>query len=257
MSSERSGGDVVEAAAHLVQAEGRRLLRVAPAVGEEHFNAVRLPLVATACWRLADAAFAFDSSFPGPISASAFQRLATLRQEHPGCLASLFAHADPVGSDEVNKRLSDRRARAVHALLTRKVDAWEALYTSPSDGDEWGVRSLQTMLATLARGDSAAYYGGTIDGQVGPATTTAVHDFQRDQGLTVDSQAGPITRRALYGTYMDRLCADASGTPYQLAPDDLPPDRLVHLYRWFGTADGQEHFRNWSQTGVPDRLPAP
>jgi peptidoglycan hydrolase-like protein with peptidoglycan-binding domain len=53
------------------------------------------------------------------------------------------------------------------------------------------VAALQVALH--ARG----LYTGTIDGVVGPSTTTAVRRFQRRARITVDGVAGPQTRRAL------------------------------------------------------------
>ncbi|HEY3518954.1 MAG TPA: peptidoglycan-binding protein, partial [Gammaproteobacteria bacterium] len=68
---------------------------------------------------------------------------------------SIFGHGDPVGDDDLNKRLSGRRAAAVYGLLTRTVEVWEDLYSnkqrfaSSCAGDDWGIRSLQLMLNEL------------------------------------------------------------------------------------------------------------
>lgn len=53
------------------------------------------------------------------------------------------------------------------------------------------VKLLQGALKTL--GD----YGGTVDGDYGPATQAAVQKFQRFAGLAADGVAGPKTLSAL------------------------------------------------------------
>ncbi|MBI4437167.1 MAG: peptidoglycan-binding protein, partial [Candidatus Omnitrophica bacterium] len=39
----------------------------------------------------------------------------------------------------------------------------------------------------------AGFYGGGIDGKVGPLTQKAIEDFQRSKGLKVDGKVGPMT----------------------------------------------------------------
>ena len=112
---------------------------------------------------------------------------------------SIFGHADPVGDDDFNKVLSGRRANAFYSMLVRDVDAWEKLFGNPAGGDDWGVRSIQTMLATV-QGPI------TVDGKIGDQTRNATRDFQKSRGLTADGVAGGATRKVLFGAYMDALC---------------------------------------------------
>ncbi len=59
-------------------------------------------------------------------------------------------------------------------------------------GDTGGqVRALQRALKALG------YSVGTVDGQYGPSTKTAVASFQHDAGLTADGVFGPKTLNAL------------------------------------------------------------
>ncbi|HLO11497.1 MAG TPA: peptidoglycan-binding protein [Pseudoneobacillus sp.] len=58
-------------------------------------------------------------------------------------------------------------------------------------GDEGdAVKDLQTRLNKLG-------YNLTVDGDFGPATDTAVKDFQTKQGMAADGQVGPITSKKI------------------------------------------------------------
>ena len=216
----------------------RKSFKVAPTDGNEKFNAIRIPLIPQACWRLNDPAFDFDSSFVLPVFQGEIARLATLVQATPGCLTALFGHADPAGpadpaaSDALNKTLSDRRAIAIYALLTRQPPLWENLYSPALVGDAWGIRATQRMLQTLthpvfdADGNAVPpdepYYGGAVDGKYGPETQGAVKQFQSDNGLVVDGSSGPDTRKVLFAKYMDALCTStANAPPFQMQPADF------------------------------------
>jgi hypothetical protein len=196
--------------------------RVATATDDERFNTIREHLTPVACLRLNNSRFEFDSSFVGPRAAAELKFLARLRAETPGMPASIFAHADPVGDDEYNKRLSGRRAQAVYALLTRKTNLWEELFSTPAGGDDWGTRSIQTMLSTLG------HYAGPIHGRMDEDTRQAVIDFQKSAdgaGLATNGTPGRETRAKLFAAYMDRLCVAADGRPFRLDPGQ---DFLAH-----------------------------
>jgi hypothetical protein len=184
---------------------------VAPTPAQD-FNALRLILLPIACWRLEDLRFDFDSSFVRPEAALEMAALADLRAAHPGAPASLFGHADPVGDDDYNKKLSGRRAIAIYAMLVRDVARWEKLYSEKLGGDDWGARAIQWMLRTVG------FDPGLVDGKMGPLTKQAVEAYQQGKGLSVDGDPGPNTRKALFADYMDALCCDSSGNPYKLDP---------------------------------------
>src|SRR5215475_14177547 len=77
----------------------------APATADEK-NLYKEPLVPIACWRMDDIRFEFDSSFVTPDAAEEFKLLAVLRKKHDKAPLSIFGHADPVGDDVYNKKLS-------------------------------------------------------------------------------------------------------------------------------------------------------
>ncbi|MCI0329968.1 MAG: peptidoglycan-binding protein [candidate division Zixibacteria bacterium] len=175
----------------------------APSTSNE-FNTIGERLIPKGCFRMEDVRFEFDSSFIKPDVAADMPALADLIEKHtvkqvgsppedvPPPL-SIFGHADPVGKDDYNKQLSGRRATAVYAMLVRDVDLWEELFTKPLGRDDWGNRSIQTMLAAVGH-------------PPGEDDKAAIKSFQQEKGLTADGVAGPKTRKALYRAYMDFLC---------------------------------------------------
>lgn len=175
--------------------------RVGPGPGHATVRAALLPF---ACWRVEDVRFAFDSSIIAPEVAPELAALAGLVEQNTVAgrrpTASIFGHADPSGGDDYNHALSGRRAQAVYALLTRRVDLWEALHEKPHGGDDWkGDRAVRLMLGRLGYGDDPAER----------------RRFQADRGLTVDGAIGPLSRAALFKDYMDALC------PLTLAASDF------------------------------------
>src|SRR5215813_9785208 len=148
---------------------------VAPATGDE-LNTLRPSIIPLACWKIEDLRFEFGSSVILPEAKEDLPLLAELIDAHskparvagqprsPAAVtpqATVFGHADPVGDDDFNKRLSGRRAAAVYGMLTRRAEVWEDLFSntrkfaSTAAGDEWGIRSLQIMLNALLEDDPA------------------------------------------------------------------------------------------------------
>jgi hypothetical protein len=152
-------------------------------VAPSDLNVARLRLIPIACFRVDDIRFRFDSSFilfdtssdtktSGPKDIRAeMEEFARLVKANPGSPLSIFAHADPVGTDDYNKVLSGRRAKTIFGMLTRDTDMWESLFSGPKTiaGDNWGNDSLQIM--------------------------------QSATGLP-----GNIARTVLFKAYMDSLC---------------------------------------------------
>jgi hypothetical protein len=187
----------------------RRPALVAPSMSDE-YNTIGIVFIPIACWKVDDIRFEFGSSFIKPDARDEMQELDSLMKAHPGAPLSIFGHADPVGQDDFNKKLSGRRSQAVYGLLTRNTDLWEDLYKNPLADDNWGVKSIQIMLETVGHSP------GPIDGVQGSQTSDATKAFQQEKGLTVDGMAGPNTRRELFKAYMDFICVDKEGKPYQL-----------------------------------------
>jgi hypothetical protein len=193
----------------------KRALPIAPTTAAG-VNTLRFSLLPIACWKLEDLRFDFDSSFIKPEGADEFTALLELRRQHAGAPLSIFGHADPTGKDDYNKTLSGRRALAVQALLVRDVARWQKLHDEPFGGDDWGLRSVQHMLAALG------FDPGIVDGKMGPKTKSAVRNFQTmEEGLVVDGDPGKQTRKALITNYMEFLCRDAQGESVTLTKEDF------------------------------------
>jgi outer membrane protein OmpA-like peptidoglycan-associated protein len=177
---------------------------VAPAGSVKEFNTIRSSIVPLACWRAQDMRFEFESSFVKPEISSEIAALKELIDRHTLTDESgkpvarppltVFGHADPSGNDDFNKALSGRRAIAMFALVTRKVELWERLHSHPLGNDNWDPRAVETMQITL--------------------------------GLEIGPKPSAAARAALFKAYMDHVCTardangvvlfDDAGSPIQL-----------------------------------------
>lgn len=190
---------------------------VAPTTGSA-LNTLRKPFRPTACWRIDDLRFDFDSSFIQPDAVEEFALLAGMRSPEASgdaaLLLSVFGHADPSGADDYNKTLAGRRATAVYGLLVRDADLWEELYSKPFGGDTWSIKQAQLMLRALPLGNA------TLSGFLDQPTTAAVKLFQKQVGLAQSGFPGADTRKLLFLEYMDRVCRTDSG-PFRYKPEDF------------------------------------
>ena len=87
----------------------------------------------------------------------------------------------------------------------------------------WTVTSYSSMNKTLKQVGNlqvlglqyalqvTGHYSGTMDGDFGDGTESAVRNFQRAQGLTVDGRAGPDTQKNLYPMAQQRYDAGTIG----------------------------------------------
>jgi hypothetical protein len=192
-------------------------------------NTLAVPLRAVAAVPVEDTRFEFDSSFLLPDATRSLERVAPLHKRFAFAPVTLFGHADRVGDETYNKRLSGRRVRAVYATLVRDTDIWEDLYQNPLGADDWRGRPVQSMLQKLG------YDPGPIDGKIGNMTKKAIRDFQTAVCPPATGNLNPTTRQALFGAYMDAICTGTDGQPFKLQPTDF----LGHGQDSDGKADYQ------------------
>ena len=207
------------------------LALVASATADKQQNTIKYSPVPFACWKIHDMRFAFDSCFVLPGIKDELIELKSLMDKHTEKgnagqpdktpVLSAFGHADPIGSDDYNKALSGRRVIAIYAILTRRIDMWEDLYSrtntfvTSSASDVWGTSSIQTMLNTVLPSTSTTV-PLVVDGAMGPNTQAAVKEFQSANGLTADGDPGTATRQKLFQAYMDKICVQEDGQLYKL-----------------------------------------
>lgn len=178
---------------------------LAPTLTDE-INTLKAAILPVACFRVEDLLFDFDSSFVLPEIQKHIPHLAALRQQHLDKRSGLFppmgvfGHADPTGSDDYNKALSGRRAKAIYALLTRRTELWEELYSHPLGKDDWKTNGISTMLQ--ATGGSA------------------------DDDAVRQSKGSAEVRSLLFRVYMDQLCGN-----FKLQPVDGPGGQSDFLAR--------------------------
>lgn len=178
-----------------------------------------------AIWSLGSVHFGFGSSFIMPSVTAEVSNLKKILDQHSGSALAIFGHADPVGDDDSNKKLSGRRAYALHCLLTRNADGWVEL-SKGIEGDKWGIKAHQAILGQLKDSSGAPFYGGSIHGNDDAQTKAAIEAYQKSAKLKADGIVGPQTKKSLYAAYMDQLCE------VKLKPDDFVGDPTDKLVQW-------------------------
>lgn len=125
---------------------------------------------------VAYAGFRKNSSFPTPavlllgLGVALDQVFDKFETDSRDAFYQVYRHTDATGEEEPNKLLSERRARAVSALLTGDAGELSAIAAEES----WSLEEQQSMLRLL-RCDP-----GPIDGEEGVLTQAATRLFQRE-----------------------------------------------------------------------------
>ena len=176
--------------------------------------------------------FAFDSAFPSAGVAEVLRDAAGAVEEEDeqGTLQqiALFGHTDPAGSDAYNKKLSDRRAQAVRALLLSD----RGLFDAVAAADGWGPAVYQAILRGLGCDP------GPIDGEPGTMTGAAVRSFVRHyrrlifhpdserppahDSLQATSELSPVIEAALRDAYVTEYGVELDPASF-VGPAQDPP----------------------------------
>ncbi len=162
-------------------------------------NVIRQELVVVACANLKEYNFQFDSSVVLAKARDGFRSLGELIKRHPGAPLSLFGQTDPVGALIYNQFLSERRARAIFAVLVRDPSIWEDLFRNKQQatGDDWGSAAIEEMLRGLGETPGKSSQG------MAPETQDAI---RRLLGLPAKAPVNnAAVRLAVFERYMDFL----------------------------------------------------
>ncbi|MEX1365935.1 MAG: OmpA family protein [Nannocystaceae bacterium] len=196
---------------------------------DEHFDPIPLQrrkrallviIPRFACREVDAITYDFGKSF---VRRQGIPSLAAIAQElhqDDGQQAMIFGHTDRSGSEALNKRLSERRGKAVFAIFTHDFEAWEDMWRARVNEhpwwERWGTREVQHMLNALeCRDDDDEVLGE--DGSKGSRTNQAIRRFKRGDyprkpdeqaGLPDDSQANEAFRRELFFAYAKLVTRD-------------------------------------------------
>ena len=182
------------------------------------------------CAEISGTHFDFGRSF---VKSGSFEQLAKIAEsihDNDDRHALIVGHTDLSGSQALNKELSERRAQAVHALLTHDAAAWEELFSGSADRpqwkEKWDILEAQHMLNALRVVDDAGHQ--VVENGVRNAQTKqAIHRFQRSDYPDVPAEQAPLAqsdylgpegRRELFLAYAKRI----SRKP-------VPPDRFLSV----------------------------
>jgi outer membrane protein OmpA-like peptidoglycan-associated protein len=172
--------------------------------------------------------FHFDKAFVEPCMRAVLEQVAAYAEAHPDERLLVVGHTDLTGAATYNQSLSERRARAVFAMLTAGGDPaaaraeWNQLRlphpagTTLTLNDGWGRREQQWILQDLG------LYQGNIDTETPPRenadlTRDAVRRFQSGRGLAPTGQVDEATWAALIDAYLAR-------NPLSVDPGRLLPN---------------------------------
>lgn len=146
--------------------------------GASGVNVFKKTITPVACWKIEDICFDFNSIFVRKEAVLAFTELQNLRNKiiakgpaiaGQPALLSLFGHADPVGGDDDNKKLSEARAKIVYSVLTRKIDEWKQGFDTPGK-----IKALQVKLK------KAGHDPGTTNGSITSQTEAAIQSYMEE-----------------------------------------------------------------------------
>jgi outer membrane protein OmpA-like peptidoglycan-associated protein len=157
--------------------------------------------------------FQFDKAFVESCMRPVLAQVAEHAKNHADQKLLIIGHTDLVGTDAYNQALSERRARAVFAMLTSGSDPakaraeWNELRQTRPTGtvlslhDSWGRREQQWMLRDLG------LYHGNIDTEKPQAedadlTRAAIQQFQTDHGINPTGVVDDATWSALIDAYL-------------------------------------------------------
>ncbi|HYQ01121.1 MAG TPA: OmpA family protein [Polyangiaceae bacterium] len=166
-----------------------------------------------ACREIPAVTFEFGRSFFRRQGIQPLAEIAEDLTQDDGQLGWIFGHTDLSGPEQLNKRLSERRARAVFALLTHDFGLWDEMWNAKTKEspwfEQWGSREMQHMLNTLSVTDDDKK-ALEEDGGFGNKTRQALVRFQsgdypdkpaEQASLPATGKLDTATRKELFLAY--------------------------------------------------------
>lgn len=142
-----------------------QVLRLAFSSDEKEIHRIQPRVQINACAMWEDVYFDFGKAFIKKSIKPSLENFRTLcEDDYPDCPITIFGHADPVGNIPFNHDLSERRARALYAMIVRDVSAWCEIFKTE-------VGYLQRQLR------SEGVDPGPADGIMGPQTRGAIQTY--------------------------------------------------------------------------------
>jgi outer membrane protein OmpA-like peptidoglycan-associated protein len=178
--------------------------------------------------------FEFGRSFVRSSALEPLARIAEALRGEDGRKGMIFGHTDLSGPEALNKELSERRAKALHALLTHDADAWEELFSGTADGpnwhEKWDLEEAQHMLNALGVTDDDGHPVNE-NGVRDEPTKQAIHRFQAGDYPEKPAEQKPLAksdflgvpgRRELFLAYAKRITREPVDKD-RLSPVDGAP----------------------------------
>ncbi len=169
--------------------------------------------------------FLFDTNktflLPGAITS--IRAVREVFDKNPEGEILIVGHADTVGQNADNLKLSVERAKSIEAYFKNDVQVWLKNYTAPVASANWGIREDQMMLLRVSE-NGISFFRGDIDGNNNFEMQQAVKKFQQSRNLNPSGIMNQETREALIKAYMDE-----DGT-------SIPKERVTRIH-----GCGEEH----------------
>lgn len=131
-------------------------------------------------------------------------------------------YADGIAGPDTLSKLYSSSARKASEVVANLGPLKRGMSGSP-------VRSLQQQLKTLG------YYTGTVDGDFGAGTESAVIAFQNANGITADGIAGTATMSAIFGTSSS---SSSSSTSSGTKPESYGTTASTNGYKTISASSG-------------------
>ena len=152
-----------------------------------------------ACAKVKGITFDSGESFIKPDVVDTLKTLARELQQYPAAKVMIWGHVDDDEKKDDDpdyaKKLSDNRAKSVHAFILNDVDTWMKLYNE----EGWTAGVFRIILKDL---------GKNVDN---PNTQAAIKRYQTAKGFGGDGSLTEATKRALFTDYMTKHDVDLPG----------------------------------------------